>query len=238
MGGIGKTTLAKLVYNGKKLESFFNLKAWACVLEDFDVAAVTKTILQSLTSKNCVGKDLNWLQEKLKKKLRGKRFLVILDDVWNKNYNDWTLLRAPVEVGALRSSIVVTTRNQKVSSLMRNKEVEPFQLELLSNEACLSIFTQHALEARDVSAHPNLKDIGVLCSEDEDRDEWEKVLKNKIWDIPVEANGIPFSLMVSYDNLSSHLKGCFAYYSILPKDYEFKEKEVVLLWMAEDLIQL
>ncbi|KAF5445282.1 hypothetical protein F2P56_034345 [Juglans regia] len=198
MGGIGKTTLAKLVYNGKKLESFFNLKAWACVLEDFDVAAVTKTILQSLTSKNCVGKDLNWLQEKLKKKLRGKRFLVILDDVWNKNYNDWTLLRAPVEVGALRSSIVVTTRNQKVSSLMRNKEVEPFQLELLSNEACLSIFTQHALEARDVSAHPNLKDIGeeLVRSEDEDRDEWEKVLKNKIWDIPVEANGIPFSLML------------------------------------------
>ncbi|XP_018807568.2 putative disease resistance protein At3g14460 [Juglans regia] len=256
MGGIGKTTLAQLVYNDKKVESFFNLKAWACVSEDFDVAAVTKTILQSLTSENCGGKDLNWLQVKLKEKLLGKRFLVILDDVWNEKYDDWIRLRAPFKAGAPGSSIIVTTRNKGVSSLMRNKEVEPFQLKLLSNEACLSIFTQHALEARDFSAHPNLKDIGeelvrrckglplavktiagVLRSEDEDRNEWEKVLKNKIWDIPVEVNGIPSSLMVSYDNLSSHLKRCFAYCSILPKDYEFEEKEVVLLWMAEGLIQ-
>ncbi|KAG7942199.1 hypothetical protein I3843_16G088400 [Carya illinoinensis] len=246
MGGIRKTTLAQLVYNDKEVESFFNLKAWACVSEDFDVATVTKTILQSMSKElDCADKDLNWLQVELKQKLLGKRFLVILDDVWNENYNEWTRLRAPFEVGAPGSSIIVTTRNHRVSSLMRNKDVEPFQLELLSNEACLSIFTQHALDARDFSAHPDLKDIGeelvrrckglplavktiagVLCSEDEDRNEWEKVLKNKIWDIPVEANGIP-----------SPLLRCFAYCSILPKDYEFKEEEVVLLWMAEGLIQ-
>ncbi|XP_035541616.1 putative disease resistance RPP13-like protein 1 [Juglans regia] len=256
MGGIGKTTLAQLIYNDQKVESFFNLKAWAYVSEDFDVATITKTILQSLTSKNCDGKDLNWLQVKLKEKLLGKRFLVIIDDVWNENYYDWTLLRAPFEVGAPRSSIIVTTRIQKVSSLMRNKEVEPFQLEGLSNEACLSIFTQHALDARDFSAHQNLKDIGekivsrckglplavktiggVLRSKHEDYNEWEKVLKNKIWDISMEESGIPSSLMVSYDNLPSHLKRCFAYCSILPKDYKFEEKEVVLLWMAEGLIK-
>ncbi|KAF5445287.1 hypothetical protein F2P56_034349, partial [Juglans regia] len=256
MGGIGKTTLAQMVYNHKKVESFFELKAWACVSEDFDVAAVTKTILQSLTSENCDDKDLNLLQVKLKEKLLGKRFLVILDDVWNENYNDWTLLRAPFEAGAPRSSIIVTTRIQKVSSLMRNKEVEPFQLGELSNEACLSIFTQHALDAKDFSAHPNLKDIGeelvrrckglplavktmggVLRSKNEDRNEWEKVLKNKIWDISVEESGIVPALMLSYHHLPSHLKRCFAYCSILPKDYEFEEKEVVLLWMAEGLIQ-
>ncbi|XP_035542031.1 putative disease resistance RPP13-like protein 1 [Juglans regia] len=248
MGGIGKTTLAQLVYNDKKVESFFDLKAWACVSEDFDVVAITKTILQSLTSENCDGKDLNWLQVRLKEKLLGKRFLVILDDVWNKNYNDWTLLRAPFEAGAQGSSIIVTTRNQGVSSLMRNKEVEPFQLELLSNDACLSIFSQHALDARDFSAYPDLKDIGeelvrrckglplavktiagVLRSKQEDRSEWEKVLNSKIWDIPEERSGIAPALMLSYHNLPSHLKRCFAYCSILSKDYEFEEKQVVLL---------
>ncbi|KAG7942203.1 hypothetical protein I3843_16G088700 [Carya illinoinensis] len=228
MGGIGKTTLAQLVYNDKEVESFFNLKAWACVSEDLDVATVTKTILQSMSKElDCADKDLNWLQVELKQKLLGKRFLVILDDVWNENYNEWTRLRAPFEVGAPGSSIIVTTRNHRVSSLMRNKGVEPFQLELLSNEACLSIFTQHALDARDFSAHPDLKDIGEeLVRRYEDRNEWEKVLKNKIWDIPVEANGIPSSLL-----------RCFAYCSILPKNYEFEEKDVVLLWMAEGLIQ-
>ncbi|XP_040998184.1 putative disease resistance RPP13-like protein 1 [Juglans microcarpa x Juglans regia] len=256
MEGIGKTTLAQLVYNDKKVESFFNLKAWACVSEDFDVVAVTNTILQSLTSENCDGKDLNWLQVKLKEKLLGKRFLVILDDVWNKNDNDWTLLRAPFEAGAQGSSIIVTTRNEGVSSLMRNKEVEPFQLGELSNEACLSIFTQHALDSKDFSVHPNLKDIGeelvrrckglplavktiggVLHSKNEDHNEWEKVLKNKIWDISVEESEIVPALMLSYHHLPSHLKRCFAYCSIPPKDYEFEEKEVILLWMAEGLIQ-
>ncbi|KAG6672882.1 hypothetical protein I3842_16G080600 [Carya illinoinensis] len=255
MGGIGKTTLAQLVYNNEEVESFFDLKAWACVSQDFDVAKVTKTILQSMSKKlDCADKDLNWLQVELKKILREKRFLVILDDVWNEKYDDWILLRAPFEAGAPGSSIIVTTRNRRVSSRMGTIKVEPFQLELLPTDACLSIFSQHALDAKDFSAHPDLKDIGEkivsrckglplalktvggLLRITQDRNEWEKVLKSKIWDIPQESSGIAPSLMLSYHNLPAHLKRCFAYCSILPKNYEFEEKEVVLLWMAEGLI--
>ncbi|KAG7942219.1 hypothetical protein I3843_16G090100 [Carya illinoinensis] len=252
MGGIGKTTLAQLVY--QKVQGF-DLKAWACVSEDFDVATITKTILQSVTSENCKGKDLNWMQEKLKQELLGKRFLVILDDVWNENYNDWTLLRAPFEAGAPGSSIIITTRNLGVSSMMRTIKVEPFQLGLLPTTACLSIFSLHALDATDFSAHPDLKDIGEeivkrckglplaiktvggLLRSTQDRNEWDKVLKNKIWDIPAERSNIAPALMLSYHHLPSHLKRCFAYCSILPKDYEFMKEEVYLLWMAEGLIQ-
>ncbi|KAG7941829.1 hypothetical protein I3843_16G066600 [Carya illinoinensis] len=257
MGGIGKTALAQLVYNDKKVHSFFDLKGWACVSEDFDVTRVTKSVLQSLTleSENYDGKDLNWLQIKLKEKLLGKRFLVVLDDVWNENYNDWILLRTPFEAGAPGSSIVITTRNQAVSKLMGTIEIKPFHLELLSYEACLSIFSQHALDARDFNSHPNLKSIveeivkrckglplavktvGGLLRSTQEHEEWENVLKSKIWDIPEERSGIAPALMLSYHNLPSHLKRCFAYCSILPKDYEFEEKEVVLLWMAEGLIQ-
>ncbi|KAG6672921.1 hypothetical protein I3842_16G083100 [Carya illinoinensis] len=254
MGGIGKTTLAQLVYNDKKVQSFFDLKAWACVSEDFDIAAVTKTILQSVTSENYDDKDLNWLQVKLKETLFGKKFLVILDDVWNEKPNNWNGLRAPFEAGAPGSSIIVTTRNQGVSSLMGSIKVPPFQLELLPTDACLSIFSQHALDAKDFSAHPDLKDIGLeivqrckglplaittiggLLHGTQDRNEWEKVLKSKIWDIPQERSEIAPALMLSYHYLPSHLKRCFAYCSILPKDYEFEEEEVVLLWMAEGLI--
>ncbi|XP_018848515.2 putative disease resistance protein At3g14460 [Juglans regia] len=254
MGGIGKTTLAQLVYNDKKLQSFFDMKAWACVSEDFNVATVTITILQSVISENCDGKDLNWMQVTLKKNLLGKKFLVILDDVWNEKYNDWILLRTPFEAGAPGSSIIVTTRNQGVSSLMGTIKVEPFQLELLPIDACLSIFSQHALDAKDFSAHPDLKDVGEeivrkckglplavktvggLLHGTQDSNEWEKVLQSKIWNIPEEKSGIAPALMLSYHNLPAHLKRCFAYCSIFPKDYEFEEKEVVLLWMAEGLI--
>jgi hypothetical protein len=254
MGGIGKTTLAQLVYNDEKVESFFDVKSWACVSEDFDAVRVTKTILQSLiTSDNCEGKDLNWLQNKLKETLKGKKFFVVLDDLWNENYHDWSILRTPFEAGAPRSTIVITTRNKGVSSKTGTIPA-PYSLKELSNDVCLSILAHHALGTRDFSAHLNLKDIGeeivkrckgsplaakvlggVLRSKI-DREEWEDVLKSKIWDLPEVESEIAPALMLSYHHLPSHLKRCFAYCSILPKDYLFQEKHLVLFWMAEGLL--
>jgi hypothetical protein len=256
MGGIGKTTLAQLVYNDEKVDSFFDVKAWACVSEDFDAVRVTKTILQSFANENCEGKDLNWLQNKLKEKLKGKRFLVVLDDFWHENYLDWTILRAPFEAGAPRSTIVITTRNKEVSS---NTSSIPaaYSLKELSNDDCLSILAHHALGTKDFSTHLHLKDIGeeivkkckgsplaakvlggVLRSKLMNRDEWEDVLKSKIWDLRKVESEIAPALMLSYHHLPSHLKRCFAYCSVLPKDYLFEEKHLVLLWMAEGLLRL
>jgi len=255
MGGIGKTTLAQLVYNDEKVESFFDVKAWACVSEDFDAVRVTKAILQCFTSENCEGKDLNWLQNKLKEKLKGKKFFVVLDDLWNENYLDWSILCAPFEAGAPRSTIVITTRNEGVS-LKTGTIPAAYALKELSNDVCLSILAHHALGKRDFSAHLNLKDIGeeivkrckgsplaakvlggVLRSKSMDRDEWDDVLKSKIWDLQEVESEIAPALMLSYHHLPSHLKRCFAYCSILPKDYLFEEKHLVLLWMAEGLLQ-
>jgi hypothetical protein len=255
MGGIGKTTLAQLVYNDEKVESFFDVKAWACVSEDFDAVRVTKAILQCFTSENCEGKDLNWLQNKLKEKLKGKKFFVVLDDLWNENYLDWSILCAPFEAGAPRSTIVITTRNEGVS-LKTGTIPAAYALKELSNDVCLSILAHHALGKRDFSAHLNLKDIGeeivkrckgsplaakvlggVLRSKSMDRDEWDDVLKNKIWNLQEVKSEIAPALMLSYHHLPSHLKRCFAYCSVLPKDYLFEEKHLVLLWMAEGLLQ-
>jgi Leucine-rich repeat (LRR) protein len=133
--------------------------------------------------------------------------------------------------------------------------IPAYCLKVLSNDACLSVFTQHALGTSNFSAHPNLKDIGEkivekckglplaaktlggLLRTTLDRYEWDGILKSKIWDIPEERSRIVPALMLSYHHLPSHLKRCFAYCSILPKDYEFEEEQVVLLWMAEGLIQ-
>jgi soluble cytochrome b562 len=254
MGGIGKTTLAQWVYNDESVQNSFALKAWACVSQDFDIDRVTKRILQPLTSENCDGKDLNWLQLKLKEKLQGKKFLVVLDDLWNDDYCNWFILRAPFLVGAPGSKIIITTRSSKVSSMTGT--IQAHSLPLLSNDDCLSIFTQHALGASNFSAHSNLQDIGkkfierckglplaartlggLLRTIKKERNEWEDVLKSKIWDIPEARSGIVPALMLSYHHLPSHLKRCFMYCSILPEDYEFEEQELILLWMAEGLIQ-
>ncbi|XP_062174729.1 putative disease resistance RPP13-like protein 1 isoform X2 [Alnus glutinosa] len=253
MGGIGKTTLAQFLFNDEKVQNFFDPKAWACVSEAFDVDRVTKAILQSLTHENCDGKDRNWLQVKLKERLNGKKFLVVLDDLWNENYQDWTILLAPFLAGAPGSKIIITTRNEKVS--LMTSTIQPHRLQVLSKDDCLSLFTQHALGASDFSADRTLQDIGEKIVEKcqglplaaktlggllritRDRAEWEEVLKSKIWDISEKSSRILPALMLSYHHLPSHLKRCFAYCSIFPKDYEFKEKHLVLLWMAEGLIQ-
>eukprot|EP00258_Populus_trichocarpa_P039901 XP_024455920.1 putative disease resistance RPP13-like protein 1 [Populus trichocarpa] len=154
MGGIGKTTLAQLVYNDESVK--FDCKAWVCVSDDFDIPRITKTILQHLGS--CEDKDLNVLQERLKDKLSGKKFLIVLDDVWSNNYDDWTALSLPFSAGARGSKVIITTRIEDIASKMGS--VRAYTLERLSFDECLRIFTQHALDSRNFDAHLELKEIG------------------------------------------------------------------------------
>ncbi|MBA0671679.1 hypothetical protein Goklo_029791, partial [Gossypium klotzschianum] len=107
MEGMGKTTLSQLVYNDPSIKESFDHRAWVCVSDEFDVVNITETILQSITSEPCAYNDLNLLQVKLKEKLSGKRFLLVLDNIWNKSSTDWTILRAPFGAG---TKIIVTTR--------------------------------------------------------------------------------------------------------------------------------
>ncbi|XP_017984157.1 PREDICTED: putative disease resistance RPP13-like protein 1 [Theobroma cacao] len=82
IGGIGKTTLVQLVHNDNSIKDHFNIKAWVCVSEDFDVIKITKTILQSITTEPCNELNhLNLLQVKLKEELCEKNFLLVLDDI-------------------------------------------------------------------------------------------------------------------------------------------------------------
>ncbi|CAL5331504.1 unnamed protein product [Camellia sinensis] len=252
MGGIGKTTLAQMVYNHETVQKHFDLKAWACVSNEFDILRITKAIYDSVTSQTCSFNNLDHAQVQLKQALAGKKFLIVLDDVWNNKYSDWNVLKKPFSDGAQDSKIVVTTHNRDVARMMG--AVKLHDIEVLSAEDCWSLFAQHAFENRSIDANPNLVSIGkkiaekckglplaakalgglLLCKERDE--EWEDVLHSKIWDLPQESDILP-ALRISYHHLPSHLKQCFAYCSIIPNDYEFEEEELVFLWMAEGFIQ-
>ncbi|CAL5381851.1 unnamed protein product [Camellia sinensis] len=253
MGGIGKTTLAQMVYKDETVKEHFDLKAWACVSDEFDILRITKAIYDSVTSQTCSFNNLDQAQVQLQKALAGRKFLIVLDDVWNKKYSDWNVLKKPFSDGAQGSKVVVTTRNRDVARMMG--AVELHDIEVLSNEDCWLLFAQHAFEHRSIDANPNLVSIGkkivekckglplaaktlgglLRCKERDE--EWVDVLCNKIWDLSHEESDILLALRLSYHHLPSHLKQCFAYCSIMPKDYEFEEEEIVLLWMAEGFIQ-
>ncbi|XP_028123908.1 putative disease resistance RPP13-like protein 1 [Camellia sinensis] len=255
MGGLGKTTLAQMVYNDEVVNKHFDLKAWVCVSDEFDTMRISKVILESITSKACEFKELNQVQVQLKQNLIGKKILIVLDDVWDKKYNDWNILKAPFNDGVSGSKIIVTTRDRDVALIMETVQNHFHLLQHLSDDDCWSVFAQHAFGNKSMDANPNLVCIGrkivgkckglplaartlggLLRCKNRD-DEWENVLNSKIWDLNEQGSEILPALRLSYHHLPSHLKRCFAYCSILPKDYEFEEDELVFLWMAEGLLQ-
>ncbi|XP_028083471.1 putative disease resistance RPP13-like protein 1 [Camellia sinensis] len=253
MGGIGKTTLAQLICDDNGVKNQFDLKAWVCVPDEFDVTRITKAILESFTLDSCNLTELNALQRKLQDTLAGKKFLLVLDDVWNHEGEKWSSLQSPFRAGAHGSKIIVTTRITTVAQQVGT--TEHHDLKELSPDDCWSIFAQHAFKNINISEHPELESIGrhivakcgglplaaralgglLQCNQNEH--EWKMVLTSNIWDKSYEESRILPSLKLSYHHLPSHLKRCFGYCAIVPKDYEFEEDELVLLWMAEGLIE-
>ncbi|KAL2491622.1 putative disease resistance RPP13-like protein 1 [Abeliophyllum distichum] len=252
MGGVGKTTLAQLVYNDDSLKGEFDLMAWACVSDEFDAFRITKIILEKVFSGSCDYTDLNMLQVKLKESLSNKRFLVVLDDVWNEKYGDWDILRRPFLAGKPRSKIIVTTRHEKVAKIM--SRIPAYHLNLLSDNDALSLLAQHSLGTKTFDVRPDLREIGksvvrrcqnlplavkslggLLRTKTSPR-EWEGVLNSDIWTAEEKSEILP-ALKLSYYYLPPELKQCFAYCAIFSKDCEFEKSELVYLWMAEGFLK-
>ncbi|XP_027922356.1 putative disease resistance RPP13-like protein 1 [Vigna unguiculata] len=158
MGGLGKTTLAQHVYNDPKIDDAkFDIKAWVCVSDHFDVLTVTKTILESITDKKDDSGNLNMVHKNLKEKLSVKKFLLVLDDVWNEKREEWEVVQTPLNYGAPGSRILVTTRAEKVASNMRSKV---HHLKQLEKDECWKVFKKHALKDDDLELNDEKKKIG------------------------------------------------------------------------------
>ncbi|KAM5585210.1 putative disease resistance RPP13-like protein 1 [Rosa sericea] len=254
MGGLGKTTLAQLVYNDDRVKQHFDHQSWFCVSEGFDVTKITRAIYGAVASQTCNITDLDMLQVKLKTTLIGKKFLFVLDDVWTVNIMEWDLLSRPFESGAHGSKIIVTTRDEGVACRMGTLQSQ--HLMQLSEENCWLLFEKHACKNGGVTADPShemigkqivqkckglplaAKSLGDLLRSEPNIEKWKEILNNDIWELRDEENDILPALWLSYHYLPPHLKRCFAYCSIFPQDYLFEKPDMVLLWMAEDLLPL
>ncbi|KAJ0716565.1 putative P-loop containing nucleoside triphosphate hydrolase, leucine-rich repeat domain superfamily [Helianthus annuus] len=251
LGGVGKTTLARILYNDTRVKDHFQLMAWVCVSDEFDIFKISETIFHSMATENKQFKDINQLQIALREQLKDKSFLLVLDDVWNQNYDDWENLVRPLYSGAHGSRVIMTTRQQQLLKKLGFNHLN--HLESLSHEDALSVFALHALGVDNFDSHATLKPqaegivkkcgglplalkaIGRLLRTKTEGEEWDDVLNSEIWNLE-NADEIVPALRLSYHDLSADLKRLFAYCSLFPKDFMFDKEELILLWIAEGFL--
>ncbi|KAJ1437065.1 Virus X resistance protein-like, coiled-coil domain [Sesbania bispinosa] len=215
LGGVGKTTLAQWLYSNEDLMKEFDLKAWICVSAEFDIVKITKTIIEAVTSSVCNTTDLNLLQLDLKKMLVGKKFFVVLDDVWSDDYSGWNSLMSPFQYGTKGN-------HANFPKSYGNSTLEKIGRMIV--EKCKGL----PLAAET---------LGSLLRTKHDIKDWNTVLMSNIWEFSVKDSKIIPALLISYYHLPPHLKRCFAYLSLYPKDYQFVKEQLILFWMAEDLLR-
>ncbi|CBI35214.3 unnamed protein product, partial [Vitis vinifera] len=217
----------------------------------FLIKEVTKSILKEISSETKPDDTLNLLQLKLKERVGNKKFLLVLDDVWDMKSLHWDGLRIPLLTAAEGSKIVVTSRSETAAKIMR--AVPTHHLGTLSPQDSWSLFTKLAFPNGHSSAYRQLepigrkivdkcqglplavKALGSLLYYKAEKREWEDILNSETWHSQTDHEILP-SLRLSYHHLSPPVKRCFAYCSIFPKDYEFDKEKLILLWMAEGLL--
>ncbi|KAG8373740.1 hypothetical protein BUALT_Bualt11G0056400 [Buddleja alternifolia] len=250
MGGLGKTTLAQLVYNDARTENHFELRIWVCVSDDFSIQRLVRATIESIEGGASNVFELDPLQRLLQEKLRGRKFLLVLDDVWNENHTLWDGLKEVLNCGSKGSMLMVTTRIEKVAMMMAT--IASHNIGYLSKDDSWSLFKQRAFtieeEEENLVAIGKLivdkcggvplaiKALGSLMRFKSDESEWLAVKESEIWHLPDDENGILPALRLSYDNLLPQMRQCFAYCCIFPKDCEMEKNQLIQLWMANGFI--
>ena len=256
MAGLGKTTLAKLVYNHEQVKRHFDATIWVCVSNNFDDKRILREILESLTHESSTLENKNAILECLQEQLQSKRYLLILDDVWNENPQEWNtfkscLLKICSNPG---NNIIVTTRSDKVAKIMET--LSRCNLEKLSKDECWSIIKKIVSANERIPLTPDLDAVGRKIAKKcggvplvarvlggtmlhkREKSQWLAIQNNEVWNSLHDSNEMLPILKLSFDHLPSpSLKQCFAYCSIFPKGYDMNQKELIQYWMAEGFLQ-
>ncbi|XP_050118393.1 putative disease resistance protein RGA3 isoform X2 [Malus sylvestris] len=253
MGGLGKTTLAKSIFNDDAIGRHFQEKLWVCVSNTFEVNLILDGMLELLDPKNAGLKRREALLNNLKERLTGKRYILILDDVWNEDEHLWSNFKSCLSGlnSAPGSIALVTTRSARVASI--TETMPRCDLGFLPVEDCWSILKSKALSNGNVfpldSDQERIgKDIAKKCAglplvakvlgsvmrSNYSTREWLSILQSKIWELPNEEEKIMSVLKLSFDNLKlPFLKQCFAYCSMFRKDFKIERDNLVQLWIAQ-----
>jgi energy-coupling factor transporter ATP-binding protein EcfA2 len=259
--GIGKTTLIQTLCNDPRIQEHFSIIIWISVSLNFSVHRLSQEIFRCIPPTESDGRsraqeptNLDQLQKLIEKRLKSKRFLVVLDDMWTcKSELDWRTLLAPLTKAELDGNmIIVTTRFQSIAELVKTtnpvtlaglepKEFWKFFLACIfddyrtkQDEGLLQIGRKivEKLKCSPLAA----RTVGRLLKKDLTQQHWIRVLQRKEWEYQKGDDDIMPALRISYYYLPFHLKKCFEFCALFPEDYEFDGLELINMWMVLGMI--
>ncbi|XP_012435057.2 putative disease resistance protein RGA4 [Gossypium raimondii] len=256
-GGLGKTALVLLVYNDEMVKSHFELTMFVCVSNVFDVKLIVANIIKSVTHQAPdQNLEMDQLQKQLRDKIDGKKYLLILDDIWNEDPEQWSRLKKLLMGGAKGSRIIETTRSLKVAKITNKCQSHVLKLKGLSDDDAWSLFKKIAFEQRYVDSTNStfveegkqiskrcggvplvIKTIASTLSLKETENEWHSFKEYELAKISQIEGDILHTLKLSYDHLPSHLKHCFTYCRLYPKDYEINVQMLIQFWIAQGFVK-
>ncbi|KAF7127606.1 hypothetical protein RHSIM_Rhsim11G0185800 [Rhododendron simsii] len=266
MGGLGKTTLAKMIYNHNDVRHHFDCFAWAYISQQCKTREVLEEILIKLISpksqkerKKIEKLKLDELAERLHRVQSDKKCLVILDDIWEGEVWDRLSPGFPNTKTAVASKILLTTRKKEVAFYV-DQQCFLHELRLLTEEESWELFqkkaslrgeesslsTEMTVLGKDMVKHCGglplaIVVLGGLLATKHTLGEWEKVSRNVDYLRKGKGQGgVPVTsvLELSYHDLPYHLKACFLCLSDLPEDEGIRPIKLIQRWIAEGFVSL
>ncbi|XP_062093366.1 disease resistance protein RPM1-like [Humulus lupulus] len=265
MGGLGKTTLVSSVYNDSRVKNHFHqLQAWVNISQLFKLDEVLKQIIQQffkamklpLPDEVEKSTDTHFLKITIVDFLSDKRYLVVLDDIWD--VDAWEAVKVAFRNNNNGSRVMITTRIADVASSSTNDLGGGIlTLDPLSSEDSWTLFCAKAFQGKACPSH--LKEISreilrrceglplaivaigsMLATKDISRvGEWG-IVDHSLW-VKLQGNtrlkSMQAILSLSFNDLPYHLKHCFMYLSFFPEDYSIKRHVLIRLWIAEGFIE-
>lgn len=259
IGGIGKTTLAQVAYKELEGSPHFDKIVWVHVSDNtFSATRITKKILEAVTKEKPNADTLEALQQIIKEKLNPKKFLLILDDVWEDGKrSEWEILMAPLKTSQSGSRILLTTRMRSVADMVTSvmgSEKKYLHLHGLDEDHNFLLFKKCAFDAMKAEDYAYLlpvaesiakqfqgcplvtKIAGGHLKENISEQYWEN-LHTQLEQLEGSLDVIITTVLrSSYRHLPEDLQLCFRYCSIFPKNYMFKKDELVKMWLGSGLI--
>ncbi|KAG5096129.1 hypothetical protein GLYMA_U008800v4 [Glycine max] len=243
--GLGKTTLARKIYNNNQVQLRFPCLAWVFVSIHYRPKEFFLSLLKCLMSSISEFEELSEeeLKKKVAKRLKGKKYLVVLDDIWETQI--WDEVKGALPDDHTGSRILITSRIKEVAYYAGT--ALPYYLPILNENESWELFTKKIFRGEECPSdlEPLGRSIvktcgglplaivglaGLVAKKEKSQREWSRI-KEVSWRLTQDKNGVMDMLNLRYDNLPERLMPCFLYFGICPRDYvesyeERKAKEL------------